>query len=155
MVTICTTYLNNNRNLFDTFRIINGDIRALGSVQNGMHTVTVCYSLDVNRASRRHTRQLVITQCMCRSRCLHFLRHRSAAAPLLGSRVRIPAGTWMSLLSVVCRQVEVSATGQSLVQRNPTECVSVSLSVLSTCVSAYFHLRVTFIVIFQFYSHQI
>jgi len=28
----------------------------------------------------------------------------------------------LSLVSVVCCQVEVSATGQSLVQRNPTEC---------------------------------
>jgi hypothetical protein len=28
----------------------------------------------------------------------------------------------MSSLSVVCCQVEVSATGRSLVQRSPTEC---------------------------------
>jgi hypothetical protein len=28
----------------------------------------------------------------------------------------------LSLLSVVCSQVEVSATGWSLVQRSPTEC---------------------------------
>jgi hypothetical protein len=28
----------------------------------------------------------------------------------------------MSLVSVVCCQVEVSATGRSLVQRSPTEC---------------------------------
>jgi hypothetical protein len=30
----------------------------------------------------------------------------------------------VSLLSVVCCQAEVSATGLSLVQRNPTECMS-------------------------------
>jgi hypothetical protein len=29
---------------------------------------------------------------------------------------------WMSLLNVVCCQVEVSAAGRSLVQRGPTEC---------------------------------
>jgi hypothetical protein len=28
----------------------------------------------------------------------------------------------LSVVSVVCCQVEVSATGQSLVQRSPTEC---------------------------------
>ena len=31
-------------------------------------------------------------------------------------------GTDVSLVSVVCCQVEVSATGRSLVQRSPTEC---------------------------------
>jgi len=31
----------------------------------------------------------------------------------------------MSLVSVVCSQVEVSATGRSLVQRDPTESVCV------------------------------
>jgi hypothetical protein len=35
----------------------------------------------------------------------------------------------MSLVSVVCCQVEVSATGWSLVQRSPTEC-GVSTSVI-------------------------
>jgi hypothetical protein len=52
----------------------------------------------------------------------------------------------MSLLIAVCRQVEVATTGQSLVQRIPTECVSVSLSVRRTCVSPSFHLRGIFIV---------
>jgi hypothetical protein len=38
-------------------------------------------------------------------------------------RVQIPPGPGcLSLLSVVCFQVEGSATGQSLVQRSPTEC---------------------------------
>jgi len=53
----------------------------------------------------------------------------------------------MSLLSAVCRQAEVSAKGQSLVQRIPTKCVIVSLSVLSTCVSPSFHLRGIFIIV--------
>ena len=52
------------------------------------------------------------------------LRCRSASACLLGLRVRIPPRTRMcvSLGSVVCCQVDVSATGRSLVQ-SPTKCV--------------------------------
>ena len=38
------------------------------------------------------------------------LRRRSAAARLLRFWVRIPRGAWMSVLRVVCCQVEVSAT---------------------------------------------
>jgi hypothetical protein len=37
------------------------------------------------------------------------LRHRSAAARLLRLYVRIPPGAWMSVVSVLCCQVEVSA----------------------------------------------
>jgi hypothetical protein len=46
---------------------------------------------------------------------------------LAGVSVRIPLGAWMSVLfvSVVWCQVEVSASGWSLVQRSPTECVCV------------------------------
>ena len=47
---------------------------------------------------------------------------RIAATPLLGLLVRIPPGTWMSFMSVVCYHVKVSALGWSLVQRSPTEC---------------------------------
>jgi hypothetical protein len=50
------------------------------------------------------------------------LRRRYAAARMLGMRVRVPPG------SALC-QVEDSATGLSLVQRSPTECV------VSECVS--------------------
>ena len=39
----------------------------------------------------------------------------------------------LSVLSVVCCQVEVSATGRSLVQRNPTECVRVCFSSECDC----------------------
>ena len=51
------------------------------------------------------------------------LRRRSAAARLLRLLVRIPPRAWMSVVSVVCCQVEVSATSRSLVQRGPTDCV--------------------------------
>jgi hypothetical protein len=58
----------------------------------------------------------------CQSRWPRGQRRGSAAARLLGLWVRIPPGEWMSLVSVVCCQVEVSATGRSLVQRSPTKC---------------------------------
>jgi len=45
-----------------------------------------------------------------------------AGARLLGLRFQIPPGHGnYSVLSVVCCQVEVFATGRSLVQRSPTE----------------------------------
>jgi hypothetical protein len=61
---------------------------------------------------------------LCRSRWPHGLRRGSAAAHLLELWVRIPPGAsmYLCLVSVVCCQVEVSASGWSLVQRNPTDC---------------------------------
>ena len=50
------------------------------------------------------------------------LRRRSKAARLLRLWVRIPPGAWMFVVSVVCCQVEVSATSWSLVQGSPTDC---------------------------------
>jgi hypothetical protein len=60
----------------------------------------------------------------CRSQWPRGLRRRSAAVRLLGLRVRIPPGGHgcLSLVSVVCCQVEISASGWSLVQRGPTDC---------------------------------
>ena len=55
---------------------------------------------------------------------------RPAAPHLLRSWVRIPSGHgYLSVVSVVCFQVEVSATSWSLVQRSPTDCGA------SLCVS--------------------
>jgi hypothetical protein len=59
---------------------------------------------------------------LCRSQWPSGLRRGSAAARLLGLRVRIPTGHCLSLVSVVCYQVEVSESGWSLVQRIPTDC---------------------------------
>ena len=54
------------------------------------------------------------------------LRLGSAASPLLGLRVRIPRGHGcLPLVNFVYCQVEVYATGRSLFQRSPTECVCV------------------------------
>jgi len=41
---------------------------------------------------------------------------------ILGLRVRILSGECMSVASVVCCQVELSATGRSHVQRSTTDC---------------------------------
>ena len=46
-----------------------------------------------------------------------------AAPRLLGLRVRIPLGHGcLTVVSVVCCQVEISVTSRSLVQMSPTEC---------------------------------
>jgi len=45
---------------------------------------------------------------MCRSQQLRGLRCRSATDRLLRLWVRIPLGAWMSIVNVVCCQVEVS-----------------------------------------------
>jgi len=49
------------------------------------------------------------------------------AARFAGTAGSNPAGRHrcLSLMSVVCRQEEVSATDRSLAQRSPTECVPV------------------------------
>ena len=61
---------------------------------------------------------------ICQSQWPSGLRRGSADDRLLGLRVRIPPGTWTSVCCecCVCCQVEVSATGWSLVQRSPTDC---------------------------------
>jgi hypothetical protein len=59
---------------------------------------------------------------MCRSQWPRGLRYRSSAARLLRPCVRIPPRAWMFVVSVLCCQVEVSATIWSLVQRSSTDC---------------------------------
>ena len=71
----------------------------------------------------------ILLNDVCRSQWPRSLRRRSAATCLLRSWVRIPWGHGcMSVVSVVCCQVEVSAMSWWLVQRSPTECG------LSSCV---------------------
>ena len=58
-----------------------------------------------------------------RSQWPRGLRRRSAAARLLRFWVRIPPGHgFLSVVSVVCGQVEVSTTRLSLVHGSPTDC---------------------------------
>jgi hypothetical protein len=63
-----------------------------------------------------------VVEIYSRSQWPRGQRRGFAAARLLGLRVRIPQEAWKSVVSVVCCQVEVSATGWSLVQRSPTDC---------------------------------
>ena len=71
----------------------------------------------------------------CRSQWPRSLRRTSTAARLPRLWFRIPPVAWMSVVTVMCCQVEVSATSWSLVQRSPTDC-GASLCVLETsCMS--------------------
>jgi hypothetical protein len=63
-----------------------------------------------------------------RSQWLRALRHKTVVSRLLGLRVRIPRVAWISVVSVLCFQVEVPTAGLSLVQRNLTKCVCVCVS---------------------------
>jgi hypothetical protein len=104
--------------------------------QHPFTSFTVHYSL------RNLSMCVCVCACVCvwwnscnyelfgRSQWPRRLRRGSAADHLLGSWVRIPLGAWMSLSCECLRcQVEVSATGRSLVQRSPTDC-GVCLSVI-------------------------
>jgi len=75
------------------------------------------------RSSKRNlrTHHAVVTQGI-RFHWSRNLRFGSAAPRFLGSWVWIPSAARMSVYCVVRRQVEVSATGRSLVQRSPIEC---------------------------------
>ena len=55
------------------------------------------------------------------SRWSSGVKRGSATARLLDLWVRIPPGTWMSVVSVVCCHVKVSASLWSLVQTSPTD----------------------------------
>jgi hypothetical protein len=50
------------------------------------------------------------------------LRRVSSAAGLLGLRVRITPNAWITVVSVVCCEVEVPTTDWSLVQDSATKC---------------------------------
>ena len=65
-----------------------------------------------------HRGNFIVTVRLAEEKCILFicswprgLRRGSAAARLLGLWVGIPPGAWMCVVSVVCCQVEVSATG--------------------------------------------
>jgi hypothetical protein len=62
-----------------------------------------------------------IYQTHCRTQWQRDRRRKSAASRLLRPWVRIPPEAWMSVVSVVCCQVEVFAKGWSLVQGSPTD----------------------------------
>jgi hypothetical protein len=70
-----------------------------------------------------HVKLLVVKNRVCRFQWPSGLRRSSTDSRLLGLRVRIPVGhECVSLVSVLCCEVEVSATGRFLVHRSPTDC---------------------------------
>ena len=71
-----------------------------------------------------NTELAIAVQDLCRFWWPRCLRRGSAAAGLLGLWVRIPSEAWMSFSRDCCVfwQVEVSVSGQSLVQRSPNRC---------------------------------
>jgi len=84
--------------------------------------IVIIKSWDLPRQDHKQIQNLIFLQVVT-SQWPRRLRHRSAAACLLRLWVQIPRGAWMSVCcSVVCCQVEVSATSWSLVQRSPTDC---------------------------------
>ena len=98
----------------------NANTLLIGKVQGEGSLTTV-----MDMLFKKSWSQLKITgtrRVICRSQWPYGLRSGTAAARLLGLWVRVPPAAWMSLVSVVCCQAEVSATGWSLVQRSPTEC---------------------------------
>jgi hypothetical protein len=75
------------------------------------------------RVSVRTSTNYEDSHYISRSQRPRGLRRRSAAVHLLGLRFRIPPGPWTFVsCECSCCQVEVSATGRSLVQRSPTDC---------------------------------
>jgi hypothetical protein len=84
------------------------------------HPISFMFSLHALQINS--TIRLCIER-LCRSQWPRSLKSGSAAERLLGLWVRIPPGAWMFVsCECLCCQVEVSAWGWSLVQRNPTEC---------------------------------
>jgi hypothetical protein len=81
------------------------------------------FFLDCRCFHPRPLKSLGIIDIVCRSLWPCRLRRGSVATRLLGLRISVPPGTWMSVSwSAVCCQVEVSPSGWSLVQRSSTDC---------------------------------
>jgi hypothetical protein len=78
---------------------------------------------------------------VCRCQWPRGLRCGSAVARLRRSRVRIPPKPLVPFSCVLCCQVEISATGWSLVQRSPTECLS-ECDIETQTMSSPFPMRV-------------
>ena len=83
------------------------------------------------KASQTHMAKKIKNPWMVlsRSQWPSGLRRGSEVARLLELLVRIPPRYWTCLVSVLCCQAEVIATGRSLAQRTPTD-YGVSLTVI-------------------------
>jgi hypothetical protein len=98
-------------------------------------------TLQTSRLAKLRT---VIRKSKCnRTRLPPGLRRRSAVARLLGLRISVPPGRgYLSVVSVVCYQVEFCAAHRSLVQRSCTECMCLCVSFSVTiCNNNLLHLQ--------------
>jgi len=97
--------------------------------------VRLCtFIMNVTKCKKKKTFNSARMWAGSRSQWPRGLWHVSAAACLLGLRVRIPPGhSCLSIMRVACCQMEVSASDWSLVQKSPAKCrVSESDSEAST-----------------------
>jgi len=93
-----------------------------GKMESAKFFVRKCMSVNHDRVKDLFLLHLVIILHSC-SQWPCCLRRGSAVPRLLGLWVPVPPGQgWLSLVGVTCCQVQVSASGWSLVQRSPTEC---------------------------------
>jgi hypothetical protein len=108
----CTQQTTNYARLRCTYKV-----HVLSPIQERVYVQTLTWEETKNT----YTRLCILLLLSGRSQWPCSLRRRSSSARLLRSLVRIPPGAWMSVVSVVCCQVEVSATDWSRVQRSPTD----------------------------------
>ena len=80
------------------------------------------YNLTACLLNSLYSQAKIVNNIVQSRKYVIITKYADPSSRLLGLRVRVPPGPCLSLEGVVCCQVEVSATGRSLVQRAPTEC---------------------------------
>ena len=84
--------------------------------------IYICIYIHTHTHTHTHQYKFLI-KAICQCQWPRGLMRRSAAIRLLRSWVRIPPSHGcLSVVSIVCYQVEVCATSWPLVQRSPTDC---------------------------------
>jgi hypothetical protein len=84
-------------------------------------TFQMCYITHPPHSPRVIHRNIIWQPIPVAARSKAWICGRSLAEIAVSN----PAGAWMSVVNVLCCQVEVSARDRSLVQRSPTECACV------------------------------
>jgi hypothetical protein len=110
------------REFLSSFRQMQGEQASKYPTPAFFHTISIWLSILLTQL--QHIYKVVATR-WSQFQWPRALMHGSAVPLLPRLWVRIPPRVWVSLVSVVCCQVEVSATGLSLVRGSHTECVCV------------------------------
>jgi len=122
-------YIHTNIHTFIilTYTYIHARARARTHAHKHIHThshYVILIAFPRQKWLRERTSMLRYTHIVCLVlNNLVYLLRRSAAAGLLRLWVRIPPGAWMSVVSVVCCQVEVSATSWGVLPTVVCRCV--------------------------------